>query len=83
MGENDDGNATPHQGVRVPRLMWQAFGRVCERRGTSRNVRIVDMIRADIRRHGDQQDKADLATADTELRARRSRKGTRRHPSPS
>jgi hypothetical protein len=70
-------NATPHQPLRVPKRMWQAFGRVCTRQGTSRNARIVEMIRAEIRRHGDGQDKADLDAADAELRERRSRKGIR------
>jgi hypothetical protein len=57
--------------------MWQAFGRVCTRQGTNRNARIAEMIRAEIRRHGDDQDKADLEAADAELRERRSRKGIR------
>ena len=75
MGETDDGNATPHQGVRIPKLMWEAFDRVCKRRGiASRNDRLRDVIRSDIRRYGDAQDKADLVAADTELRQRRSRK---------
>jgi hypothetical protein len=59
--------------------MWQAFGRVCTRQGTSRNARIVALIRAEIRRHGDDHDKADLDAADAELRERRSRKGIRHH----
>ena len=70
------GNATPHQPLRVPKSMWQAFGRVCKRQGTSREARLVEMIRAEIRHHGDDQDLADLEGADTELRERRSRKGT-------
>lgn len=77
MRETED-NATPHQGIRVPRPMWEAFGRVCAKRGAgSRNDRIRDMIGGDIRRYGDEQDKADLAAALRELKARRSRKGTR------
>jgi hypothetical protein len=38
--------------------------------------------RSEIRRHGDDQDKAGLEAADAELKARRSRKGIRhrRHP---
>jgi hypothetical protein len=38
--------------------------------------------RSEIRRHGDDQDKADPEAADAELKARRSRKGIRhrRHP---
>ena len=73
------GNATPHQPLRVPKSMWQAFGRVCKRQGTSRNARLVEMIRSEIRHHGDDQDLADLEGADTELRERRSRKGIRHH----
>lgn len=53
------------------------FGRVCKRQGTSRNARIMAMIRADICQHGDDRDLADLDAADAELRQRRSRKGIR------
>jgi len=75
-------NATPHQPLRVPDGMWQAFGRVCKRQGTSRNARIVEMIRSEIRRHGDDRDLADLEAADAELRERRSRKGIRHRRRP-
>jgi hypothetical protein len=74
MEGSSDGNATPHQGVRLPKPMWEAFGRVCARRGLKRNDRIRAMIRSDIRRYGDEQDKDDLARALDELKARRSRK---------
>lgn len=74
MADSSEGNATPHQGIRLPRPMWEAFRRVCERQGTSRNDRIREMIRADIRRYGDDGDKRDLAAAMKELRERRSRK---------
>ena len=66
-----------HQPLRVPKRMWQTFGRVCERQGTSRNVRIVELISAEIRLHGDDQDKAGLGAAGEESRERRSRKGIR------
>jgi len=54
--------------------MWEAFGRVCERRGITRSARMLAMIRSDIRRYGDKEDRADLASADAELRERRSRR---------
>jgi len=82
-GVSDTGsNATPHQPLRVPRAMWEAFGRVCKRQGTSRNARIVEMISAEIRLHGDDQDQADLQAAEAELRERRSRKGIRHRSRP-
>jgi len=62
---------------RVPRIMWEAFGRVCERRGLTRTERLLDVIRADIANHGDARDLADLEAAERELTERRSRKGGR------
>lgn len=78
-----EGNATPHQPLRVPKSMWAALGRVCARRGTSRNARIVEMISAEIRLHGDARDLADLEAAEEELRERRSRRGIRHRRRPS
>lgn len=75
-----EGNPTPHQPLRVPHAMWQAFGRVCKRLGTNRNARVTEFIRAEIRRHGDERDLADLEAADEELRERRSRKGLSLRP---
>lgn len=68
-------NLTPNHPLRVPKGMWQAFGRVCKKQGTSRTARIVEMISAEIRLHGDARDLADLEAAAEELKARRSRKG--------
>lgn len=62
---------------RVPRTMWEAFGRVCERQGITRTERLLAVIRADIASHGDAQDLADLDAAERELIERRSRKGGR------
>ena len=62
---------------RVPRTMWAAFGRVCQRRGLTRTERLLAVIRADIANHGDAQDLADLDAAERELTERRSRKGGR------
>ena len=62
---------------RIPRTMWNAFGRICERQGITRTERLLDVIRADITNHGDAQDLADLEAAERELVERRSRKGGR------
>lgn len=74
MGKPSENNATPHRPLRIPGPMWEAFGRVCERRGITRSARILAMIRSDIRRHGDAEDRAGLTAADAELRKRRSRR---------
>ncbi|MDL4814960.1 hypothetical protein [Actinomadura opuntiae] len=62
---------------RIPRPMWDAFGRVSTRLGSNRTARLLEHVRADIEAHGDDQDRADLARADEELAERRSRKGGR------
>lgn len=62
---------------RVPRTMWAAFGRICERQGITRTERLLDVIREDIATHGDDRDRADLEAAERELAERRSRKGGR------
>ena len=62
---------------RVPRIMWDAFGRVCQRRGLTRTERLLAVIREDIANHGDDRDRVDLETAERELAERRSRKGGR------
>lgn len=72
--------ATDHTFItrfRIPKVMWQAYGRVTARLGTDRTAQLLDHIRADIKAHGDRQDLADLATAEKELAERRSRKGGR------
>jgi hypothetical protein len=57
--------------------MWAAYGRVCTRLGRGRTEDLLDYMRRQIRRHGDETDRADLAAADEELRERRSRTGGR------
>lgn len=68
---------TPTTPIRVPRLMWAAYGRVCARLGRDRTEDLLAHIRRQIRRNGEEADLADLAAADEELRERRSRKGGR------
>jgi YD repeat-containing protein len=62
---------------RIPKVMWDAYGRVTTRLDTDRSARLLDHIRADIKAHGDEQDLAALAEAEQELAERRARKGGR------
>lgn len=68
---------THHTRFRIPKRMWDAYGRVTGRLGTDRTARLLDHVRADIREHGNEQDLADLEAAEQELIERRSRKGGR------
>ena len=68
---------THHTRFRIPKPMWDAYGRVAKRLGADRTAMLLKHIRADIRQHGDEQDLADLEAAEAELTARRSRKGGR------
>ncbi|MEO3853692.1 hypothetical protein [Acrocarpospora sp. B8E8] len=73
-----DGEGHTHQTrFRIPKPMWEAFGRVADRLGSNRTARLLDHVRADIREHGDERDIADLDAGDLELLERRSRKGGR------
>jgi len=62
---------------RIPRRMWDAYGRTTDRLGTDRTADLVDHVRATIKKHGDARDRADLVAAEVELAERRSRKGGR------
>lgn len=68
---------TPTTPIRVPRLMWAAYGRVCARLGRDRTEDLMGHMRQQVTQHGDEQDLADLAAAEAELAERRSRKGGR------
>lgn len=65
---------TPIQRFRMPLEAWDAFGRMCRRRGVARARHLFDLMWSDVRRHGNDDEKAAFAVADKELRARRSRK---------
>lgn len=73
----DRSGETPAVQLRVPRRMWAAYGRVCARLGRDRTEDLIRHIRAQVRKHGDEQDLADLATAEAELAERRARRGGR------
>lgn len=68
---------TPTTPIRVPRSMWAAYGRVCERLGRDRTEDLLAHMRKLIEILGDDTDRADLAAADAELTERRARKGGR------
>jgi hypothetical protein len=68
---------TPTTPIRVPRTMWRAYGRVCERLGIDRTADLLAHMRRQIEQHGDDSDRAGLAEADRELAERRARKGGR------
>jgi hypothetical protein len=73
---------TPTTPIRVPRLMWAAYGRVCARLSRDRTEDLLAHMRRQIKRHGDEQDLADLSAAEEEMAERRSRKGGRPRKSP-
>jgi hypothetical protein len=72
----EPGAETPIQRFRMPLEAWDAFGRMCRRRGVPRARHLFDLMWNDVRRHGTDDEKAAFAAADKELRARRSRKPT-------
>jgi hypothetical protein len=63
--------------IRVPRKMWDAYGRVVARAGKDRTEALIAHMRTMINKFGDEADRADLAAAEAELLERRSRKGGR------
>lgn len=75
--ETSERRTTPTQNIRVPRKMWDAYGRVVARMGKDRTEALIAHMRKMIRDFGDDADCEDLAAAEAELRERRSRKGGR------
>jgi hypothetical protein len=73
----DSPDHTPTIKIRVPRTLWDAYGRVSGRKGRDRTEDLLAHMRRQIELLGDDQDRADLAAADTELAERRARKGGR------
>lgn len=73
MSDESEQRLTPSHQVRVPRSMWEAWGRITTRRGVTRTARILDTLRADIVEHGDETDRADLEAGEKELAQRRAR----------
>lgn len=67
--------------VRAPRVLVDAYDRVCQRRDTARSADLLEYMRRQVREHGDERDLADLDTADAEL-AQPRRGPRRRRPTP-
>lgn len=63
--------------IRVPRKMWDAYGRVVARTGKDRTEALIAHMRRMIKQFGDETDRADLEAAEQELAERRARKGGR------
>jgi hypothetical protein len=63
--------------IRVPRKMWDAYGRVCARMDKDRTEGLIAHMRKMISQFGDEADRDDLAAAEAELAERRARKGGR------
>ena len=73
---------TPSVKVRMPRAMWDAYGRVCKRLGHDRSDDLIEHVRQQIERHGNAADRADLAAGEAELAERRGRRGGRPRKAP-
>ena len=53
--------------LRAPRLLTDAYVRVCKRRGTTASAELIQQMVKDVRRYGDAQDHADLKAALEEI----------------
>lgn len=65
---------TPIQRFRMPLEAWLAFGHICRRQRIPRARVLFDLMWADVRRHGTDEEKVAFIAADTELHQRRSRR---------
>jgi hypothetical protein len=75
---------TPIQRFRAPKPLWEAYETLCKRAfSQDRGTRLLDLIRADFREHGDAGELAQLDLAEKELEERRARKGGRPRKTPS
>ncbi|MFD0857162.1 hypothetical protein ACFQ07_33470 [Actinomadura adrarensis] len=72
-GDNQAPKVTPTRPIRVPVVMWDAYGRVMKRAGTDRTADLQARMIERIRELGDEQDLADLEKGLAELAERRSR----------
>lgn len=75
-----DNRRTPTRPIRIPTLMWEAYGRVCERLCMTRTEDLLTHVRQRIQQHGDEQDREDLVAAEHELAERRARMHPGRPP---
>lgn len=71
------GEHTKPRQFRAPTAIWEAYGRLCERRGTTRAAALNEHMRAELEKHGTKEERAAIAVADAELEERRARVGGR------
>lgn len=72
-----DERYTGSRQFRAPAVLWEAYGHMCERRGTTRAAALNAHMRAELEAHGTEEEKAAIAMADAELAQRRARTGGR------
>ena len=77
MTPDPDADHTFSTRFRLPRRMWDAYGRVVGDR--DRSADLLNHVRRTIRERGDEQALADLDAAEAELNERHARKGGRPH----
>lgn len=75
MTPDPDADHTFSTRFRLPRRMWDAYGRVVGDR--ERSADLINHVRRTITEHGTDRDRADLAAAEDELAERHARKGGR------
>lgn len=75
MAPDPENDHTFHTRFRIPRRMWDAYGRVVGER--ERSADLLNHVRRTIAERGDEQALADLAAAEEELAERHARKGGR------
>lgn len=75
-------DSTPIRKTRIPEDIWDVFGSVTERLGTTRSASMLNRMRAVISEYGNAEELARLERAEQELAERRSRRGGRPRKEP-
>lgn len=70
---SSDDQVTKARPIRVPEVLWAAYGKVCDRLGTNRTQDLLDHMRRQINRHGEEGELDALAAAEQEMADRRAR----------
>lgn len=70
---SSDDQVTKPRPIRVPEVLWEAYGEVCKEHGTNRTQDLLNHMRQQINRHGGEQQLDKLAAAEQELAERRAR----------
>lgn len=70
MTSDDHTKARP---IRVPEVLWKAYGEVCQGLGTNRTQDLIAHMREQIGQHGNDEQRASIEAAERELADRRAR----------